>query len=398
MRRINSLLLGLLLTLLAVCPAHASEPQQPWLVLVYMVGSDLAENGAAADDLQEMLTAVPPQTEMVLCTGGAERWAHETIVARDGCRIWRAADGTLQPLESLGERNMCAPDTLAAFLRFAEENYTGYRRGLILWDHGFGPLGGFGMDVRHAADSLTLPELHEAFGGRQPFAFIGLDACFMSSLEVALTLGEYTEYLVASEEREAREGWNYAFLSALTPEVSTEAACQQMVESYRDFFVDKYADFPPEFMEIVSLSAIRISDLSGVSKAAEQLFDAMNQSMRTGGYNALARVRMNQPSVGRISARNEMGLMDLRELAESLALYYPAEAENLLHALETAVFAHWSSLPGLGGLSIFYPFNDNGTTVELAWGSRSTAQGRAFFSPRLPMWTICPSVRLMPLS
>ena len=48
------------------------------------------------------------------------------------------------------------------------------------------------------------------------FDFIGFDACLMATVETALTMSEYADYLIASEETGPGVGWYYTdWLTAL---------------------------------------------------------------------------------------------------------------------------------------------------------------------------------------
>lgn len=48
---------------------------------------------------------------------------------------------------------MGEPENLTRFLSYAAQNYPADRFGLILWDHGNGPLIGYGMDKQYGNDS-----------------------------------------------------------------------------------------------------------------------------------------------------------------------------------------------------------------------------------------------------
>lgn len=354
MRCIKLWAAALLMALLAAVPAALGETESPWLVQVYVIGSTLEENGVASSDIQEIRDAAPAGTEILLCTGGVEQWTDADLAEQEGCCIWRIADGEIQFLQSMGERNMCEPGTLAEFLRYGEEYDANCRRGLILWDHGYGPLGGFGKDPRYEADTLSLAELEAAFADCQPFEFIGIDACFMSTLEVAQALGQHTSYLVASELRETEVGWDYSFLKAFDPALSADEACRLMVDSYRMFYEEKFADYP-EFMDTVSLSAIRTDALDAVASAAERFFSALTDSMNLGGYNNVARVCSSRNSAGAATISVENCLTDMRGLAEDFEPYYPDESGLLMAALDEAVVHHWSSQRGWAGLSLYLP-------------------------------------------
>lgn len=63
-------------------------------------------------------------------------------------------------------------------------------------------------------------ELDAAFQGakcdKQPLDMIGLDACCMATLETALVLSPYADYMVASQEMEPSCGWDYTSIANIT--------------------------------------------------------------------------------------------------------------------------------------------------------------------------------------
>jgi len=50
------------------------------------------------------------------------------------------------------------------------------------------------------------------------FDFIGFDACLMATVETALTMSQYGDYLIASEETEPGVGWYYTRHLAKIPQ------------------------------------------------------------------------------------------------------------------------------------------------------------------------------------
>ena len=54
------------------------------------------------------------------------------------------------------------PDTLTDFINYASQTFPARHYGLVLWNHGAGPIGGYGSDSYFEGDSLLLPELRQA--------------------------------------------------------------------------------------------------------------------------------------------------------------------------------------------------------------------------------------------
>lgn len=65
--------------------------------------------------------------------------------------------------DDIGQPDITEPETLSDFIKFCNENYPADRNILILWDHGGGPVEGFGYDSIVAdGDSMTLDEMQTA--------------------------------------------------------------------------------------------------------------------------------------------------------------------------------------------------------------------------------------------
>ena len=121
---------------------------------------------------------------------------------------------------------MTKPDTLTGFIQWCNQNYPANRRELIFWDHGGGSISGYGYDEKNpGSGSMTLSGINQALkNAGVTFDFIGFDACLMATVETALMLDDYADYMIASEETEPGVGWYYTnWLTELSadPSMST---------------------------------------------------------------------------------------------------------------------------------------------------------------------------------
>ncbi|MGN0595280.1 MAG: clostripain-related cysteine peptidase, partial [Hominimerdicola sp.] len=160
-------------------------------IMIYMVGSDLeSEHGSASLDLTEMMNATvdTENNNILVYTGGASEWKLDGISA-DENTILRLSDGGFEKISTEEALNMGDADTLSSFINYGLTNYESDKYGLILWDHGSGPVLGYGYD-ENFEDLLNLQEIQASLNnsvGKQnkKLEWIGFDACLMSSLEVA---------------------------------------------------------------------------------------------------------------------------------------------------------------------------------------------------------------------
>lgn len=119
---------------------------------------------------------------------------------------------------------------------------------------------------------------------------IGFDACLMGSIETAAALAPYADYLIASEETEPWEGWNYAFLGQLSADQGGEEIGSMIVEDYRTFYTEKYEEYP-YLTPILSLTCIDLKQIGCVEEAMDALFTAISADIQTEHYAEIVTAR-----------------------------------------------------------------------------------------------------------
>ena len=197
-------------------------------VFVFMNGSDLeSEDGSATDDLEEMLAAkTGGKVQVLIETVGTKDWSKRLGIASDHTQRYRLDGGKLVlEDDSLGQEDSTQASTLSDFIRWGSKNYPADRNLLIFWDHGAGPVYGFGYDENQAhEETLTMDQMRQALqNGGIYFDVIGMDCCIMSSMELCLGLQDYCDYLILSEDFETGIGWSYTgWLKALEDNTSLE--------------------------------------------------------------------------------------------------------------------------------------------------------------------------------
>lgn len=192
----------------------ANATAKPATVLIYMNGSDLeSEAGEATSDIAEMIASgIGTNVNVVIETLGTRRW-QDYGIASDHTQRYIIKEGKLELVDdSLGQLDTTDPNTLADFIRWGTENYPADRYMLLLWDHGAGPVYGFGYDeFQSDYAALTLDEMKQALDANPGvhFDMIGMDCCIMGSLETCVALQPYCDYTVLSEDFEPGIGWSY---------------------------------------------------------------------------------------------------------------------------------------------------------------------------------------------
>ena len=226
-RRLLCLLLALLLVLpLAACGDDPDTPDRhldidvesgTWSIYWYLCGSDLETNyGCATQDLMELMeVTLPENVRVVIQTGGAKEWQNNVVNADILQRYVYDSSG-LTLVDELPPASMGDTATLTDFLRFCKTYYPAEHTAVLFWNHGGGSVNGAAFDERYYLDSLTLDEMRTAFGrvwpgdeANPPLELVGFDTCLMATVDVVDTFVGTARYLVASEEVEPGNGWNY---------------------------------------------------------------------------------------------------------------------------------------------------------------------------------------------
>ncbi len=337
----------------------AQEPYTPKTVtlMVYMTGSDLeSRGGLGTEDLEEMAGSGVDldRVTLLVYTGGATDWQNGLSPERN-VLLRLTSEGFVAETDfdllSMGD-----PESLTRFTAYAEEHYPAEEYDLILWDHGNGPVMGYGKDKLFDNDSLTLTELGEAlaagpFGPENRLGVLGFDACLMASVELACVTADYADYLVASEELEPGIGWHYGFLSQAGL-VSPRTLAHHIVDGFFSA-VEEYAAARENYDADITLSVTDLRAVEPLREALEQYFaDAADHV--SGDYNKLASARANAKGFARGSS--EYDLIDLGSLLDVRAEAGDKKAKAVREALDAAVDYSRSNVEDCSGLSLYYPY------------------------------------------
>ena len=207
-------------------------------VLIYMNGSDLETRaGEASNDISEILgSGVGNNVNVIIQTMGTKQWQDFGISSKTS-QIYKATGRDLELLEDdLGQLECTRSKTLSDFIDYGKRNYPADRYILIFWNHGGGPVYGFGYDEWNGdSDSLTLDEIRDALEDNSDISFdiIGMDCCIMASLETCYVLSPYCKYAILSEDFESGLGWAYtSWLKMLeeSPGVSTAMLGKKIID------------------------------------------------------------------------------------------------------------------------------------------------------------------------
>lgn len=305
--------------------------EDDYTLLIYICGSSLeSKNGAASDDISELLAAdIPHNVNVILETGGSTSWKKHGISAGKLQR-YRMCENKMELLEENELSSMGDSSTLREFIDWGTEKFPAKKTSLILWDHGGGFLEGICKDEIYGGDWLTVDEFDNALKSCSypySFDFIGFDACYMSSYETALIAAKYCDYMIASENKEPAGGWDYR---AIANSLGSGNEIAALLNSFSEEYSKK---------EEFSLTVLNLSELDTVKAAFKDCIDK--------GKTRFEEAISEASSIGYFS----YGIYDMGDFARLLGI----EADFS----DCITVAASDNMSDLSGISFCFPMEDS---------------------------------------
>lgn len=332
-------------------------------VLVYMCGADLeSQNGMATSDLKEMLNAgLSDRVNLLVYTGGARRWKNNVVSASCN-QIYKIENKSLTRLvENDGNASMTKPATLTSFIQFGYKNYPANRMALIFWDHGGGSISGYGYDERYGqGQTMTLAGINEALANAGvKFDFIGFDTCLMATVENAIMLDRYADYMIASEEAEPGTGWYYTnWLNKISndPGMKTVQIGKTIVDDFVEVSNRQCRG------QATTLSVVDLAELSATvpSELKEFSIDT-NNLIQNKQYKLVSTARSKTRE---FAQQARIDQIDLIHFAKNIGT---AAGQELADALQGAIKYNRTGggISNAYGLSIYFPYKKTSSISKI---------------------------------
>ncbi len=345
--------------------AAAGANQDSWTIMVYMAAdNDLEQYGVA--DLNEMESVNLPGNVNVAVlldrAPGYDTSNRNWTDTRTGDVSHDSSTTTIgSNLVSLGELNTGNPATLTNFINRTVTSDPASHYGLIVWDHG-GGLSGTSWDDTNNGDNLTLTEFLSAIktSNVSHFDFVGFDACLQGMIEQAWDLRGLSDVLVASQELEPGDGWEYqTFLGALasSPTLSAFDLANAAVDSWEQRYSGE---------EGTTLSATRIDGLESLRTAIDSFVDTAISTGTSITNQLLAAVSRATPINNADDGYRDLGDF-MREVISQLPNTAVATtAQQVVTALGAAILSHTGTVAGANGLSVYLPTSSIDTSYDMA--------------------------------
>jgi hypothetical protein len=357
-------------------PSTAQAPvQAEWTLMLYMDADNDLE-APQMQDLMEMAGVGSTATVNIIVLAdrhvdGEDRGYTNGDVG--GIKNWTTAKllivekGRLRELADKGELNMGDPENLVRFVEEVSKNLPAKRYGLVFGDHGSGWPGILGDEANK--DSLTMAELGSALAratkSTGKLELIGFDACLMANFEVMRTVAPYAKAMVASEELEPGDGWNYrpAFARLVAnPTLDGFAVGRIIVDTYRDYYIKDQGNRDSS----ITLSLTDLSKIDALSSAVNDLSMHKQAFIKAGGRPNILKVagaRWRTEDYGQEEGgKSAAEFFDLVHYAQNVKAAsndpnVAKAADAVIAATKSAVLhkANGSARPNSNGISIYFP-------------------------------------------
>ena len=198
---------------------------------------------------------------------------------------------------------------------------------------------------------MSLAGINKALkDGGVTFDFVGFDTCLMATVENALVVSNYADYLVASEETEPGVGWYYTdWLSELGKNTSMETI--NIGKNIIDSFTSTCAQTCPgqkttlSITDLAELSQTVPTELADFSKSTSEM-------IKNDDYKTVSNARGNTRE---FAASSKIDQVDLVDFANRVGT---DDAKDLVTALKSAIKYNRTSsnMTNSYGLSIYFPY------------------------------------------
>lgn len=344
-----------------------SADGKAWTVMVYMCGGKSeTETGAFSDKLEQMMRLeYPENVNVVVQTGGSSEWKMKGVYG-DYLQRFEMGKGTMYLADQAMAVNMGDYRVLEDFLSWGTSNYKADNYMLIISGTGGGSIHGMAFDELNGYDSLNLEEISYAMSvAGKNFDIVALDASLMGSIETASALSTCTDYLIAPQEVQSADNWDYEGMLKYiceNPSADTEDICKAVCDTYYARCVKNGTQKD---------AAMSVVDMSKVSTLT-QAFDGMVGNMLTatdapdlcGGLLAVMDT-VHMYGGGSVD-EGFSNLVDIGNTAMRIRDYVGNTADAFIEALNDAIVyrvcgEHQKNSTGLG---MYYPISTNSDELQ----------------------------------
>ena len=339
--------------------AEAPATPDEWTVMVYMAADNyLSEEGLI--DINEMEAVdLPDNVNVVVQYDGIENGdTKRGAIQRDSNTSVVSSKLTAVD-EANPELNSGDPQTLTNFIKWGQENYAADKYAVVVWDHGRG-LSGVAWDETSGYANLSVKEVGQAIkdaGLGSQLELVGFDAGLMGVTEQAYELKDATKVVVASQETEPAQGWDYTGWLNKLAVAGGGLDTQEMSNAIIDSYEASYQGSSEGGLQ--TLSAVRTQTDNGQKTVGDLktdldgFVDEVLAKASEEDWKKIVQARSSATEFAIPEQRDLGSFMDAianSGVTETIAVKARAVSETLQQAVIDQV-----DLAGASGLSIYLP-------------------------------------------
>lgn len=381
-----TVLIALFIALLLPASMFGQGPEPAEWTLMFYMDADNNLEAPQMEDIEEMMkVGGTAKVNLIALIDRSEKRESPdergfTDRAVGGLKNWTTAKyvviekGRLREVADWGEINMGDPANLKRFFDSTVKQFPAKRYGVVFGDHGAG-WPGILSDESAASDGIDMSEmpviLKDFVSKYGKLDLIGFDACLMANFEVARTVAPFAKTMVASEELEPGDGWNYAPLMTRftqNPEMDSFTLGRTVVDTYRDYY---FAPDQAQSSQYITLSVIDLAKIDALAGAISEMALVNQAFVKSGGRDSVLKIAKARSVTAQFAKDEEQPAynFDIVNYAENLKAQVPAAArasDSVIAAAKAAVVyrVNGPTHARANGLSIYFPDNRFGITGQ----------------------------------
>lgn len=190
-----------------------------WTLLFYFMADCNLEDIMIENALRLAKASYSPNVKIVLFIDRSDMYSNASLGSIPdfkGTKYIEVSNGNFIVKETLGRINSCSKESLSNFVSWAKTNYKSSNYGISFSDHG-SAWEGFGGDESWKGAVLGIKDLSAALSVlNKPFSFVLFDSCFMANYEVAASLKNVSDFLIAGIDYMPGHGLDYSAFESFT--------------------------------------------------------------------------------------------------------------------------------------------------------------------------------------
>ena len=364
--KVFAILLTCFIAFSNVYSASDTPPKKDYTIILYLNGCDLESDkkknskelsGEASDALKELQDATfeDSKINMIVVTGGTKKWVQKSPeISTDRCQAWiihgdPKKKENMELCEKLPGKSIYSPvgefmmdkETLNKYLSWAVKNFPAKKYALLMWDHGAGPIGGFGTDELNKNKSISISDIQWALqktsddNDKMKFDLIGFTCCLLGNYETAYKIKDLAYYMLGSEELSEGDAFS-GFMKKLAEDPSMSGK-DLGIAWIKAHFNENYKK-----EELYTFSVIDLSKIEEVKTNWKAMIEAISAKMGSDDrdsddmYRKVAIARASSESYNEFD-RAADGLTDMYHLSKLISQECVVKTSDLCSSIKKAV-------------------------------------------------------------